>query len=125
MASYSRPSRRDQFKIAIICALPFELDAVLSLLDDRWEGALYGRLPGDKNTYTTGRIDHHNVVLAVLDEMGTVSAAVVAMDLKSSFENIELTLLVGVCGGVPKTKGGEGGEILLGDVVISQQVIRY
>ena len=64
----SRPSRREDFEIAIVCALPLEYDAVSLLFDEFWdgEGDQYGRAAGDVNYYTTGCIGKHNVVLALL-----------------------------------------------------------
>jgi nucleoside phosphorylase len=125
MSHHLPPADRDDFKIAIICALRLEYDAVTALFDEFWdsEGDTYGRVSGDQNTYTTGRIGRHNVVLALLSDMGKASAASVAANFRSSYNWIELALLVGVCGGVPTRSPEE--EILLGDVIISQQVIQY
>ncbi|KAK8001215.1 hypothetical protein PG991_013437 [Apiospora marii] len=116
-----RPSQREDFHIAIICALATEFDAVSLLFDRLWDedGEVYGRAPGDTNTYTTGRIREHDVALALLPSMGTASAAGAAAGIRSSFPVLKLVLIVGVCGGVPDT--GEN-EVLLGDVVISKTV---
>ncbi|KKP06312.1 pfs domain-containing protein [Trichoderma harzianum] len=86
------------------------------------DGDSYGRAHGDTNTYTTGQIGKHNVVLALLPNMGTASAAGAAANFRSSYSAVKLTLLVGICGGVPGT-GAD--EILLGDVVISKTVIQH
>ncbi|KAL7919421.1 WD40 repeat-like protein [Trichoderma austrokoningii] len=64
-----------------------------------------------------------DIVLVLLPESGKASAASAASNFRSSFSNITLALLVGVCGGVPYTKDNE--EILLGDVVISKTVVQY
>ncbi|KAB8272424.1 hypothetical protein BDV30DRAFT_239508 [Aspergillus minisclerotigenes] len=121
----SRPSHRDGFEIAVICALKAEYDAVALLFDEYWddEGDPYGRAPGDENTYLTGKIHKHAVVLVLLPGMGKVNAARAAANFRSSYRGIRLALLVGICGGVPKDS--EGRDILLGDVVISTQVIEY
>jgi hypothetical protein len=37
METYSRPSHRDDFEIAIVCALPVEFDAVSLIFDDFWD----------------------------------------------------------------------------------------
>lgn len=126
MANSSRPLHRDEFEIAIICTLRLEFDAISPLFDEYWDedGDKYGRASGDQNTYTTGRVGHYNVVLALLPGMGKASAASAAANFRSSYNRIQLALLVGICGGVPKGIDGEK-EILLGDVVISQQVIQY
>ncbi|KAL9470996.1 hypothetical protein ACSS6W_008937 [Trichoderma asperelloides] len=120
------PSHRDDIGIAIICAIAIEYDAVCLVVDEFWDedGEQYGRAIGDNNTYTTGRMDKHNVVIALLPQMGKINAAAAAANLRSSYSQLELVLLVGICGGVPYYNGSEM-EILLGDVVISKCVIQY
>ncbi|KAJ6270720.1 nucleoside phosphorylase domain-containing protein [Bipolaris maydis] len=120
-----RPEYRSQFDIAIVCALPLEYDAVTLLVDEFWDetGDSYGRAVGDSNSYTTGRIGTHNVVVALLPGMGKVNAAVAVGGLRSSYTDIKLVLLVGICGGVPRA--GNNDEILLGDVIISETVVQY
>jgi len=122
---HGRPSRREEFEIAIICALTAEFDAVAPLFDEYWDedGDLYGRAVGDQNTYTTGRIDKHNVVLALLPGIGKANAASAAAHFRSSYKGVHLALLVGVCGGMPRDSRGK--EILLGDVIISHSIIQY
>lgn len=120
-----RPSSRDGFHIGIICALPFEADAVESSFDETYDkfGKIYGKQDGDTNIYTTGRIDQHNIVLCFMPGMGKVSAANVATNLKTSYKRIDLALVVGICGGAPFPS--QSTEILLGDVVISDSIIEY
>jgi nucleoside phosphorylase len=120
-----RPENRNQFDIAIVCALPLEYDAVTLLIDEFWDesGDSYGRVVGDSNSYTTGRIGTHHVVVALLPGMGKVNAAVAVGGLRASYTNIKLVLLVGICGGVPRA--GSNDEILLGDVIISETVVQY
>ncbi|KAM0514543.1 hypothetical protein ACHAPE_006839 [Trichoderma viride] len=119
------PNSRDDFEIAIVCALAVEYDAVSLLIDQFWDedGDKYGRATRDRNTYTTGRMGSFDIVLLLLPNAGKVSAASAASGFRTSFPNITLALLVGTCGGVPYTKDNE--EILLGDVVISKTVIQY
>jgi nucleoside phosphorylase len=123
--SRPRPSKRDQFHVAIICALSLEYNAVSIVFDHFWddEGDSYGRAPGDLNTYTTGCIGGHNVVLALLSHMGKANAASAAASLRSSYEDLKLVLLVGVCGGMPYNQFGE--EVLLGDVIIGKSVTQH
>jgi nucleoside phosphorylase len=83
----------------------------------------FGRAAGDTNIYTTGRMGHHNIVLAHMPGMGKATASRVAAMLKMSFTEIRLALVVGVCGGVPFSP--EGKEIILGDVVISDGIIEH
>ncbi|KAK1976070.1 phosphorylase superfamily protein [Colletotrichum cereale] len=121
----TRPNRRDEFEIAVVCALPLEYDAAALAFDGFWDddGDTYGRAAGDPNTYTTGRIGHYNVVLALLPGMGKVSAASAAASLRSSFTGLRLAIVTGICGGVPSP--GTGDEIMLGDVIISRTVVQY
>ncbi|KAH6670198.1 nucleoside phosphorylase domain-containing protein [Halenospora varia] len=125
MANQSRPSNRNDFEIAIICVLKSEADAVEASFDEFWDedGSVYGKAPGDPNAYATGRIGHHNVVLAFMPGMGKGAAAHVASSVRSSFEGIILALVVGICGGVPL--GIDGQDIMLGDVVISTGIVQY
>lgn len=121
----SRPRHRRDFKIALICALPLEADAVKAVFDKRWDGDgdIYGKAPRDQNAYSTGLVGRHNVVLAHMPAIGKEAAASVAANLRSSFEGLQLALVVGICGAVPVTP--EGKEIFLGDVIISEGIIRY
>ncbi|KAF2636918.1 hypothetical protein P280DRAFT_408628, partial [Massarina eburnea CBS 473.64] len=82
-----RPSHRRKFKATIICALPLESVAILPLLDERWDedGDRYGRTLRDDNTYTTGRIGRHAVVLTLVSHMGKVNAVGAAVSMRSSY----------------------------------------
>ncbi|KKA24369.1 hypothetical protein T310_1554, partial [Rasamsonia emersonii CBS 393.64] len=120
-----RPQSRNEFEIAIICALPLEFDAVEALFDEHYDefDHTYGKQRGDGNWYRTGRIGRHSIVLACLPGMGKGSAASAASSLRVSFIGINLALVVGICGGVPFPS--ENIEIILGDVIISDSVIEY
>ncbi|KAL7912233.1 nucleoside phosphorylase domain-containing protein [Trichoderma velutinum] len=124
MAQVIKPTSRDQFHIAIICALPREADAVTLLFDEFWDDDSdpFGRANGDTNSYMTGRIGKHNVVLAVLPGMGTNNAAAATASLRSSYSNLRLALLVGICGGIPRI--GDD-DVFLGDVVVSKAIVQY
>ncbi|PNP58140.1 hypothetical protein THARTR1_02298 [Trichoderma harzianum] len=119
------PSSRDEFEVALICALPLEYNAVALLFDEFWDesGDRYGRAIGDPNTYTTGRFGSFDVVLVLLPNTGNISAASATASLRSSYSGLRLVILTGTCGGVPFS--GTGDEILLGDVIISKTVIQY
>ncbi|KAF4460163.1 Nucleoside phosphorylase [Fusarium albosuccineum] len=99
------PGGRDDFEIAIVCAIAREYNAVALVLDGFWDDTQYGRAIGDQNTYTTGRIGEFNVVLVLLSGIGKASAASAAASLRSSYPNIELALVTGICGGVPNLDG--------------------
>jgi hypothetical protein len=120
-----RPRSRNDFAIAIICALPLEADAVEALFDEHYDrfGQYYGKQQGDANSYLNGRIGKHDVVLCYLPRMGKRSAASVVSNLQVSYTGIELALVVGICGGGPRPPKYQ--EIFLGDVIISDSVIEY
>lgn len=120
-----RPTSRDDFTIAIICALTLEADAVEELFDETYDrlGLIYEKQPGDDNAYINGRIGKHNVVLCYMPGMGKGSAASVAPSLKISYTRIQVALIVGICGGAPYSASEE--EIFLGDVIMSDSVIEY
>ncbi|KAK6197686.1 hypothetical protein LQW54_010648 [Pestalotiopsis sp. IQ-011] len=122
--SFREPSSRDDFDIAIVCALETEYNTVSLVFDEFWDEDedKYGKAAGDSNHYTTGRIAHYNVVLALLPHMGKVNAAGAAASMRSSYRAIRLALIVGICGGIP---AGNHGDILLGDVIISKSLVQY
>nr|RBR01097.1 hypothetical protein FVER53263_10590 [Fusarium verticillioides] len=122
----NRPEKRDDFEVAIICALTLEADAIIALFDYHWEddGLSYGKARGDPNAYSTGVMGQHNVVLAHLPGMGKVSAGNIAAFCRMSFPNIKLALLVGICGGAPYDNKSKS-QICLGDVVISTGIVQY
>lgn len=120
-----RPRTRDDFQIAIICALTLEADAVEALFDEPYDkfGSIYPKQSGDQNAYITGRIGPYNVVLCYLPGMGIGSAASAAANLRVSYEQVKLALLVGICGAVPFLPNND--EVVLGDIIISDSVIQY
>lgn len=124
MSQFAQPTSRDEFHVAIVCALPSEADAVELLFDQFWDedGDLFGRSSGDNNSYTTGRLGKHNVVLVMLPGMGTNNAASATANLRSSYGSLRLVFLVGICGGVPKIAGD---DVFLGDVVVSKAIVQY
>ncbi|KAM5358401.1 hypothetical protein ACJA88_015353 [Fusarium oxysporum] len=120
-----RPNDRHGFEIAIICALPLEADAIEALFDYCWDGngPPFGKAAWDPNSYSTGVIGCHNVVLVRMPGLGKVHAAAAASSCRASFPNVKIALVVGVCGVAPFKRDGE--EIVLGDVVISEGIIQY
>ncbi|KAL3447675.1 purine and uridine phosphorylase [Aspergillus insuetus] len=119
------PWSKDDFEVAIICALPLEANAVLSLFDHLWDtdSPLTDRNAVDPNSYSMGVMEGRNVVLAHQPGTGKATAASVASFCASTFTNVKLALLVGVCGAIPMKKNKT--EILLGDVIISKAVMQY
>ena len=94
------------------------------LFDHCWDTDrdAYGRADSDKNSYITGHMCGHVVVLAVLPAMGTTNAAAVTASLRASYPRLTLALIVGICGGVPQIGGYDA---FLGDVVVSRTIVRY
>src|SRR4051812_12875675 len=105
----------NDYTVACICPMGVELAPVVAMLDEIHESLPTSR---DHNAYTMGKIGAHNLVVAVMPEIGNNAAATVATQLLNDFPSIRFGLLVGIGGGVP----GEGNEddIRLGDVVVSQ-----
>jgi nucleoside phosphorylase len=108
--------RREDYTVGWVCALPVELAAAQEMLDEEHDTPRYNA--HDTNLYTCGRVGEHNVVIACLPEgqMGTNSAAAVAVQMKSTFSSTRFGLMVGIGGGVPS----EETDVRLGDVVVSK-----
>ncbi|CZS82182.1 unnamed protein product [Fusarium graminearum] len=110
----------DRYTVAWICALHIEMAAARVMLD-----AQHADLPrqgSDTNSYVLGTMHKHNIVIACLpaDQYGTNNAASVLSNLKYTFPNIRIGLMVGIGGGVP-TKA----DIRLGDIVVGIRVMQF
>ncbi|KAK1991933.1 phosphorylase superfamily protein [Colletotrichum falcatum] len=126
MTRPGRHGRPRDVRVALICALPREYDAALLILDEEWEAdesADRRAGGGQAQNHTVGRVGNHVVVLVLLVNTGKVGAATETARLKSVYPGLELALLTGVCGGVPRP--GTADEMLLGDVVISKSIVQY
>jgi nucleoside phosphorylase len=125
------PASRDDFAIAIICALPEERDTVEALMTRDYKGEghpPYGKVPGDDNIYTVGEVGGKPVVLVAPRNMGTTNTRDLARGLNISFRNILYAFVVGIAGGAPFQHDGNGwkdSDIHLGDVIVSTQMIQY
>ncbi|KAL3462182.1 nucleoside phosphorylase domain-containing protein [Aspergillus heterothallicus] len=108
-------------EVALICALPLEANAILSLFEEHWTRGL--ARASDQYSYSFGVLGGCNVVLAHPSGMGKVKAANIAAACAVTFTNIKLALVVGVCGAAPHTE--TKGDIMLGDVIISKGVFQY
>jgi hypothetical protein len=64
----------------------------------------------------------HNIVIAVLLEIGNNSVAVVATQLLNDFTSIRFGLLVEIGGGIP---GDDEDDIQLGDVAVSKPIATF
>ncbi|KAF5547693.1 vegetatible incompatibility het-e-1 [Fusarium mexicanum] len=115
LASYER------YTIAWICALPKELAAAKAVLDEVHE--LLPNQKNDNNSYTLGNIGCHNIAIACLpiDGYGTNNAVNLLTNLRRTFTSIELSLMVGIGGGVPS----QDFDIRLGDIVVGTRVVQH
>ncbi|KAF5262403.1 hypothetical protein FOXYS1_6866 [Fusarium oxysporum] len=113
-------SIHDRYTVAWICALYIEMAAARAMLDE--EHVDCPRQANDMNSYVLGRIKNHNVVIACLptDQYGTNNAASVLSNMRRTFHNIEIGLIVGIGGGVPLKA-----DIRLGDIVVGVRVMQY
>ncbi len=93
----------NQYRLAIVTALPKEFAAVEMMLDHHHDIAV----PGDPIQYTVGTIGPHPVVVTLLPKMGNNLAAAVSSHLLRSFPNIIDILMVGIAGGVPNLTNAE------------------
>jgi len=109
-------SNPKDYTVGWICAITTEYVAAQAFLDEKHEGPECVS-PNDNNDYTLGKVGKHNVVIAVLPngEYGLSSAASVASDMRHSFPNVRIGLMVGIGGGAPSRKH----DIRLGDIVVS------
>lgn len=100
------------YKIACVCPMGVELAPVEGMLDE-----IHDPLPiqRDQNAYSFGKIGVHNVVIAIMPEIGNNAAATTVTQLLNDFPAIRFGLLVGIGGGIPGDT-----DIRLGDVVIAQ-----
>ncbi|RBR14463.1 uncharacterized protein FIESC28_07699 [Fusarium coffeatum] len=130
-ASSSRPQKKfhhdsrntlshDCYTVAWICALPLEMSAARAMLDDVHEA-----LPqdvNDSNCYALGTVGKHSVTIACLPDghYGTNNAAIVFTNMRRTFRNIQLGLMVGIGGGAPSKA-----DLRLGDIVVGSAVIQH
>ena len=112
------------YTVGWLCATTKEYVSARQVLDEIYQdnpNFLGGK--GDTHIYTRGRIKQHHVVVGCLPagNYGTVSAAEVAMSMKSSFPCIRFGLMVGIAGAAPTAKD----DVRLGDVVVGTRIVPY
>lgn len=108
------PRAYEQYTVAMICAMSFEMSAVRYMLDQ--EHPRPRNKDGDSNSYVVGELAGHNVALACLPgTQGKGAAAIVTTNMARTFPSIKYRFLVGIGGGVPSGKH----PIHLGDVVVA------
>lgn len=123
----TRPASRNDFTTAIVCALAEEATPIQALFDKNFDrySKFYGRSTGDRNAYFNGLLGGHNVVLSYLPDMGTRGAAATLASLRTSYTELQLVLVVGICGGVPSGPNPKSPQRYLGDVIIADKLFVY
>lgn len=116
---------KGKFDMAIMCALALELDAIIKLLESPPE-----IVPHETRDtiFLSGTFAGRPVLLVKPHEYGKLDAALAMQCLQHQFGRMELTILVGVCGGVAEPCGDSlvaPAPIYLGDVVIGKSIIHY
>jgi nucleoside phosphorylase len=110
----------DGVTIGILTALPCEASAVVSLLDD--VGGYDD--PRDQNHYRTGSLPSsdtarpHRVAVLMMSRDNTRSAAYYCANMLRTFPGIEIVIMVGIAGGVPRPQAPER-HVRLGDIVVA------
>ena len=107
----------DQLTVGWICALPQEMTAAISMLDEKYTSP-QSQEPQDPSHYEFGRIKSHKIVISCLPagDCGTTPAATLANHMVRTFPSIKFGLLVGIGGGVPTSED----KMRLGDIVVSK-----
>lgn len=105
----------EEYRVGWLSVIQNEILAALQFFDKELEQP--PPVLGDSNIYKCGIMGGHLVVMTWLgeSEQGTDPAARASTHMKRSFPNLEICLLVGVGGGVPRP---EEEDIRLGDVVV-------
>ncbi|TGJ84183.1 hypothetical protein E0Z10_g4569 [Xylaria hypoxylon] len=122
------PSRPEDFDVAIICLSHYSYNAIQPLFSQIWKDPRHFGKASDKPSQTSGEFPRYytghiygcNAVLALGSETDILPA-----EIRSKFKRIQLTLLVGACSGLPWAENGSLRGIFRGDVVISNEVVRY
>ncbi|MFI5894688.1 hypothetical protein ACIA5D_31765 [Actinoplanes sp. NPDC051513] len=110
----------DGVTIGILTALPCEANAVVSLLDD--VGGYQD--PQDQNHYRTGILPStdatrpHGVAVLMMSKDNTRSAAYNCANMLRTFPGVQIVIMVGIAGGVPRPQAPER-HVRLGDIVVA------
>jgi nucleoside phosphorylase len=96
-----------------------ELAPVQAMLDETHRSLPTSR---GNSSYTLGRMGAHNVVIAVMPEIGNNNAASVATQLLNDFRSVRFSLLIGIGGGIPD---GDENDVRLGDVIVSKPTAKF
>lgn len=100
-------------------------EVVIRAFDELWDekGGSARNVSGDLSSYKNDWVGSHGVGPLLSPNMGKFSAANETDSLRSTFTEIQLTFLTGICGGV--LDPWKANELVLGDVVVSKNMIQY
>ncbi|KAF3233283.1 Ankyrin Repeat [Orbilia oligospora] len=114
MATTGKQLTHNDYTVGLIYVKPLEMNAIIPMLDERHEQLRLNE--DDDNEYTLGKIGAHNVIVVgpPIGEQGKVAISTVVNQIRLSFKNVRVGLLVGIGGGVPK----HDHDVRLGDVVV-------
>lgn len=104
------------YTVAWLAPLQVEALAAIHMLDKIHEGH-FEIERGDDYVFTAGDINGHNVIIATFPgdhDYGVGSAAALASQVRKTFRNLWIGLLVGVAAGLPR----HDRDIRLGDVIV-------
>ncbi|KAL7911036.1 hypothetical protein GGI35DRAFT_332667 [Trichoderma velutinum] len=120
-----RPSRYEDFEIAIICTKKDQFDAIRFLFDESLHSYGEENEISDRKDIRikNGRLGKHSVVLALLRQIGR-DGTLPEASIWSKYTALKLVILAGNCSGVPFNNNGQD-EILLGDVIINDLPVHY
>ncbi|KAL9056813.1 MAG: hypothetical protein Q9162_002684 [Coniocarpon cinnabarinum] len=102
------------YKIAWICAHPFEMDAARACLDEVYESPP-AATAADTNIYIHGRIGNHLIIIArpSPNAFGIASMVTRIRLLLYSFSRVRLGFQIGIGSGVPTAKNLELGDVIV------------
>ncbi|KAF3082586.1 Ankyrin Repeat [Orbilia oligospora] len=114
MATAKKQLTHNDYTVGLVYVKPLEMDAIVTMLDEEHQPLRLSQ--GDQNEYKLGRIGAHNVMVVgpPIGKQGKVAISTVVNQIRLSFKNIRIGLLVGIGGGVPK----HDHDVRLGDVVV-------
>lgn len=126
------PKQQDKLgsiSIAIITALPKEFAALPAAIENLYEYLVPGK--GSGRRYLVGEVPAsqgkcHQVVLALLPDMGNNSAAIRATLVLEHFPQVQAIIMTGIAGGVPNPSKPDD-HVRLGDIVVSDRngIVQY
>ncbi|KAF3931315.1 hypothetical protein ABW19_dt0204353 [Dactylella cylindrospora] len=115
MATAKKRLTADAYTVGLIYVKPLGMHAIIVMLDEEHDKI---PLPLECNIeYTLGKIGYQNVVIAgpPRGAQGKVATASFVDQIRLTFKNIRVGLLVGIGGGVPRSPNH---DVRLGDVVV-------